>query len=120
MPTFDVVSRLKQGLSNLMALAATMVGGNLAFKTLQSYQLIGRRVSSPYAGVHRLRFCANRTSARVFPVRGGLPLGAGSIAGDGVSSPYAGVHRCRAGTVSAGVSSPYAGVYRPLAVCTVQ
>ena len=87
-----------------------MVGGNLAFKTLQSYQSIGRRVSPPYAGVHRYEdtyvaavMCLPRTRGftehprglpvhGVFPVRGGSPCMPVGIFRSAVSSPYAGVH----------------------------
>ena len=88
-------------------------GGKLVSETLQSYQWIGRRVSSPYAGVHRPILKQKRPAISVFPVRGGspgrprlddpesrcLPRTRGfttyavgwKYAGE-VSSPYAGVH----------------------------
>ena len=93
-----------------------MLGDNLAVKTLRSYQWIGRRVSSPYAGVHRSLSALNGTGQRVSsPYAGVHRMETARDAVYRVSSPYAGVHRRCPMQLSHAidVSSPYAGVHRP-------
>src|SRR2546423_8363396 len=117
-----------------------MVGGNLAFKTLlclinrleeeclprtplpRARGFTGRaqqmlhlvRVSSPYAGVHRLRGCQSPDRWRVFPVRGGSPQPV--VTSNRIerclprTRGFTGRVRCTGGRVI--VSSPYAGVHR--------